>query len=86
MTIQRRAARRAAPVYGAERVPLEGGVVLAFNHFSWLDPPRSAPPARAVYFMAKSRRTASPGLGAADPRVRDVLGPPRRVRPRRRAD
>src|ERR671927_79883 len=25
-------------VYGAERVPQEGGVVLALNHFSWLDP------------------------------------------------
>ena len=26
-------------VYGAERVPLEGGLVVASNHFSWIDPP-----------------------------------------------
>lgn len=26
-------------VYGSERVPPVGGVVLALNHFSWLDPP-----------------------------------------------
>ena len=26
-------------VYGRERVPREGGVVLALNHFHWLDPP-----------------------------------------------
>ena len=26
-------------VYGAERVPMTGGLVLAANHFSWLDPP-----------------------------------------------
>ena len=30
-----------APVraYGVERVPRTGGIVLAFNHFHWLDPP-----------------------------------------------
>jgi 1-acyl-sn-glycerol-3-phosphate acyltransferase len=26
-------------IYGSERVPRTGGVVLAMNHFSWLDPP-----------------------------------------------
>ena len=26
-------------VYGAERVPKQGGLVVAANHFSWLDPP-----------------------------------------------
>ena len=25
--------------YGVERVPRTGGVVLAFNHFHWIDPP-----------------------------------------------
>ena len=25
--------------YGVERVPRNGGVVLAFNHFRWVDPP-----------------------------------------------
>ena len=25
--------------YGAERVPRTGGVVFAFNHFHWIDPP-----------------------------------------------
>jgi 1-acyl-sn-glycerol-3-phosphate acyltransferase len=50
--------------YGAERVPLEGGVVLAFNHFSWIDPPAfgTASP-RTVYFMAKIEAHTVPGLG-----------------------
>jgi 1-acyl-sn-glycerol-3-phosphate acyltransferase len=41
--------------YGAERVPREGGVVLALNHFSWLDPPAfgTACP-RTIFYMAKS--------------------------------
>ena len=41
-------------VYGSERVPPTGGVVLAMNHFSWLDPPAfgSACP-RNIRFMAK---------------------------------
>jgi 1-acyl-sn-glycerol-3-phosphate acyltransferase len=41
-------------VYGKERVPRQGGVVLALNHFSWLDPPAFgiASP-RPVYYMAK---------------------------------
>ena len=42
-------------VYGRERVPREGGVVLAFNHFHWLDPPVfGAASPRTVYFMAKA--------------------------------
>ena len=51
-------------VYGTERVPLEGGIVLAFNHFSWIDPPafgRASP--RTVYFMAKAEAHRVPGLG-----------------------
>jgi 1-acyl-sn-glycerol-3-phosphate acyltransferase len=51
-------------VYGKERVPLEGGVVMAFNHFSWIDPPAfgSASP-RTIYFMAKMEAHSIPGLG-----------------------
>ena len=51
-------------VYGAERVPLEGGVVVASNHFSWLDPPAlgEACP-RTLYFMAKVEAHRVPGLG-----------------------
>jgi 1-acyl-sn-glycerol-3-phosphate acyltransferase len=51
-------------VYGAERVPLEGGLVVAANHFSWIDPPAlgSATP-RTLYFMAKVEAHRIPGLG-----------------------
>jgi 1-acyl-sn-glycerol-3-phosphate acyltransferase len=42
-------------IYGSERVPRTGGVVLALNHFSWLDPPAfgTACP-RTIFYMAKS--------------------------------
>jgi len=41
-------------VYGSERVPTSGGVVLALNHFSWLDPPAfGAACPRSVRYMAK---------------------------------
>jgi 1-acyl-sn-glycerol-3-phosphate acyltransferase len=41
-------------VYGSERVPPAGGVVLALNHFSWLDPPAfGAACPRNVRYMAK---------------------------------
>ncbi len=51
-------------VYGAERVPLEGGLVVASNHFSWIDPPAlgTAVP-RTLYFMAKVEAHRVPGLG-----------------------
>jgi 1-acyl-sn-glycerol-3-phosphate acyltransferase len=51
-------------VYGVERVPREGGVVLAFNHFHWVDPPAfgTASP-RPIYFMAKIEAHRIPGLG-----------------------
>jgi 1-acyl-sn-glycerol-3-phosphate acyltransferase len=50
-------------VYGKERVP-EGGLVMAFNHFSWIDPPAfgTASP-RTIYFMAKIEAHRVPGLG-----------------------
>jgi 1-acyl-sn-glycerol-3-phosphate acyltransferase len=51
-------------VYGAERVPRDGGVVLAFNHFHWVDPPAfGAASPRTVYFMAKIEAHRIPGLG-----------------------
>lgn len=51
-------------VYGADRVPASGGVVLAANHLSWIDPPAlgTACP-RTVYFMAKIEAHRIPGLG-----------------------
>lgn len=50
--------------YGAERVPLEGGVVLAMNHFSWLDPPAfGASCPRTIHFLAKSEIHSHLGLG-----------------------
>jgi 1-acyl-sn-glycerol-3-phosphate acyltransferase len=56
----------AAPlkVYGKERIPRTGGVVLALNHLSWLDVPAFATlcPRRVVY-VAKVEAHAVPGLG-----------------------
>ncbi|HSC92900.1 MAG TPA: lysophospholipid acyltransferase family protein [Gaiellaceae bacterium] len=51
-------------VYGKERVPLSGGVVLAVNHFSWIDPAAfgTASP-RTIYYMAKVEAHRIPGLG-----------------------
>ena len=51
-------------VYGRERVPREGGVVLALNHFHWLDPPvfGGACP-RTIYYMAKMEAHVVPCLG-----------------------
>ena len=51
-------------VYGSERVPRAGGVVLALNHFSWIDPPAfgSACP-RNIRYMAKIEIHRVPGLG-----------------------
>jgi len=51
-------------VYGAERVPREGGLVVASNHFSWIDPPAlGAATPRTLYFMAKVEAHRIPGLG-----------------------
>ena len=50
--------------YGAERVPLTGGVVLAFNHFSWIDPPLfGAACPRTIHYVAKVEAHRAPGLG-----------------------
>jgi 1-acyl-sn-glycerol-3-phosphate acyltransferase len=51
-------------VYGAERIPRQGGVVLAFNHFSWIDPPAfGAACPRTIHYMAKVEAHRVPGLG-----------------------
>jgi 1-acyl-sn-glycerol-3-phosphate acyltransferase len=50
--------------YGQERVPPTGGVVFAFNHFHWIDPPvfgRLSP--RTISFVAKVEAHRVPGLG-----------------------
>jgi 1-acyl-sn-glycerol-3-phosphate acyltransferase len=60
------AVRLVAPlrVYGAERVPARGGLVVAANHFSWIDPPAlGAASPRTLYFMAKVEAHRVPGLG-----------------------
>ncbi|MGZ4381141.1 MAG: lysophospholipid acyltransferase family protein [Gaiellaceae bacterium] len=50
--------------YGPERVPLTGGVVLAFNHFSWIDPPLfGAACPRTIHYVAKVEAHRVPGLG-----------------------
>jgi len=52
-------------VYGRDRVPLDGGVVVASNHFSWLDPAvLGAASPRVLYYMAKVEAHRVPGLGA----------------------
>lgn len=51
-------------VYGKERVPPEGGIVIACNHFSWIDPAAlGAGCPRTVYYMAKIEAHRVPGLG-----------------------
>jgi 1-acyl-sn-glycerol-3-phosphate acyltransferase len=51
-------------MYGRQRVPRSGGVVLALNHMSWLDPAAfgTACP-RTIYFVAKSEAISVPGVG-----------------------
>jgi 1-acyl-sn-glycerol-3-phosphate acyltransferase len=51
-------------VYGAERVPEGGGVVVAANHFSWLDPAAlGAASPRTLYYLAKVEAHRVRGLG-----------------------
>jgi len=50
--------------YGADRVPRSGGVVVAFNHFHWIDIPcvgYVSP--RDLRFLAKVEAHRVPGLG-----------------------
>jgi 1-acyl-sn-glycerol-3-phosphate acyltransferase len=52
-------------VYGTDRVPREGGIVVASNHFSWLDPVvLGAASPRILYYMAKIEAHRVPGFGA----------------------
>ena len=51
-------------VYNAERVPLKGGVVLASNHASYLDPPLiGAGVRRLVNFLARENLFSIPVIG-----------------------
>jgi 1-acyl-sn-glycerol-3-phosphate acyltransferase len=51
-------------VYGRDNVPREGGVVLALNHFSWLDPLAfGAASPRTIYYMAKIELHRVPAIG-----------------------
>ena len=51
-------------VYGKDRVPREGGLVVACNHFHWIDPPAlGAACPRTLYYMAKIEAHRVPGLG-----------------------
>ena len=50
--------------YGKERIPREGGVVVALNHFSWIDIPLFAfANPRNTYYVAKAEAHEIPGLG-----------------------
>jgi 1-acyl-sn-glycerol-3-phosphate acyltransferase len=50
--------------YGTERVPREGGCVLAMNHFSYVDPPAFGTVCpRRIVFVAKTELFDYPGLG-----------------------
>jgi 1-acyl-sn-glycerol-3-phosphate acyltransferase len=53
-----------ARAYGRERVPREGGLVLAVNHLHWIDVPLlgSLSP-RNLDFVAKAEAVTFPGLG-----------------------
>jgi 1-acyl-sn-glycerol-3-phosphate acyltransferase len=51
-------------VYGVENIPMEGGLVVALNHFSWLDPPAfGAAFPRRMYYIAKAEVDRVPVLG-----------------------
>jgi 1-acyl-sn-glycerol-3-phosphate acyltransferase len=51
-------------VYGRDRVPMQGGCVIACNHFHWLDPAAlGAASPRTVYYMAKIEAHHVPALG-----------------------
>ncbi len=53
-----------ARFYGVDRIPRDGGLVIASNHFSWLDPPLvGAACPRRIEFVAKVEAHRVPGLG-----------------------
>jgi 1-acyl-sn-glycerol-3-phosphate acyltransferase len=50
--------------YGDDRIPRSGGVVMAFNHFSWIDIPCVGWVCkRNLYYLAKVEAHRVPGLG-----------------------
>ena len=54
-----------AAAYGVERVPREGGAVVAANHFSGIDHPLIGVfSPRPLYFLAKAELMEMPGLGS----------------------
>jgi len=51
-------------VYGRDRIPQHGGLVVALNHFSWIDIPIFAfANPRNTYFVAKVEAHRMPGVG-----------------------
>ncbi|HEY3544308.1 MAG TPA: lysophospholipid acyltransferase family protein [Gaiellaceae bacterium] len=51
-------------VYGRDRIPREGGVVVALNHFSWIDIPLfTVANPRNTFYVAKAEVHRIPGLG-----------------------
>ena len=51
-------------VYGRDRIPLNGPLVLCFNHFSWLDPwALGSVVPRTVYYVAKQEAHDNPLVG-----------------------
>jgi 1-acyl-sn-glycerol-3-phosphate acyltransferase len=58
--------RAVAPlrVYGGDRIPRNGPVILCFNHFSWLDPwALGSNVPRTLYFVAKQEAHDNPIIG-----------------------
>jgi 1-acyl-sn-glycerol-3-phosphate acyltransferase len=52
-------------VFGAENVPLQGGVILASNHASFLDPPLvGSGLKRGINYLARESLFSFPGMGA----------------------
>jgi 1-acyl-sn-glycerol-3-phosphate acyltransferase len=50
--------------YGTERIPRDGGLVIAINHFHWIDIPCIGWVCkRNIYFLAKVEAHLAPGLG-----------------------
>jgi 1-acyl-sn-glycerol-3-phosphate acyltransferase len=50
--------------YGTERIPQSGGLVIAINHFHWIDIPCIGwVSKRNIYFLAKVEAHRVPGLG-----------------------
>jgi 1-acyl-sn-glycerol-3-phosphate acyltransferase len=51
-------------VYGRDRIPANGPLVLCFNHFSWLDPwALGSVVPRTVYYVAKQEAHDNPIIG-----------------------